>query len=158
MAEKNKKKPDIKGEHLLPEGISLEMLQEYWKSAESEYANVRRRMYLLDGADRGQLWKTVTSNFPSYQVLPETNHINYVKDNILNSIYTVGKSAMVVPRTQEEMEDAILINSVLDRIWYQRKINKYQRKAGERAALLNIGITQVGWKISIIGGTNGHLT
>ena len=40
-----------------------------------------------------------------------------------------------------------------DKIWGQIKVSKYQLKAGDRAALFNIGITQTGWRNSIIGGT-----
>lgn len=158
MASKSKEPLDITGAGLLPEGLTIDMLKEFWSTAEIEYANSRRRMYLLDGADRSQLWKTITANFPSYQVLPETNHINYLKENLVSSIYVVGKSATVVPRTQEEMEIAQKINMALAKLWYQLEVTKYQRKAGDRAALFNIGITQVGWRNSIIGGTTGMLT
>lgn len=147
----------IKGESLLPDGITLNQLKEYWDVANNEYANVRKRMYLLDGADRSQLWKTITAKFPSYQVLPESNFVNYQKENLLSSIYTVGKSAMLLPRSGEDMDFCNKMNKALDTIWDQLGVYKYQRKAGERAALFNIGITQVGWKNSIIGGTTGLL-
>ena len=72
---------DIVGISLLPTGITMQDLKEFYDVANDEYSGPRRRMFLLDGADRGQLWKTITAKFPSYQVLPETNHVNYIKEN-----------------------------------------------------------------------------
>lgn len=153
----NKKPVDITGIHLLPEGLSMQDLKDFYDVANNEYAGARRRMFLLDGADRGQLWKTITAKFPSYQVLPETNHVNYIKENLLASIYTVGKSALLIPRAQKDIDVCNKLNSVYDKIWGQIKVSKYQLKAGDRAALFNIGITQVGWRNSIIGGTKDFL-
>lgn len=160
MAKKESKKKapqDITGADKLPEGLNLKTLKEFYDVANEEYASVRRRMYLLDGADRGQLWKTITAKFPSYQVLPETNHVNYIKENLLASIYTVGKSASLIPRAQKDVETCNALNSVYEKVWTQLNVPAYQLKAGDRAALFNIGITQVGWKNSIIGGTEDFL-
>ena len=70
---------DLSGSHLLPEGIKLQDLTDFFDMANNEYANIRKRMRLLDGADRSELWKTITAKFPKYQVLPETNYVNYIK-------------------------------------------------------------------------------
>jgi hypothetical protein len=148
---------DIVGTSLLPTGITMQDLKEFYDVANDEYAGPRRRMFLLDGADRGQLWKTITAKFPSYQVLPETNHVNYIKENLLASIYTVGKSALLIPRAQKDIDICNRINIVYDKIWAQLGVAGYQLKAGDRAALFNIGITQTGWRNSIIGGTKDFL-
>lgn len=156
---KNSKKSEIKdlsGAHLLPEGIKLQDLNDFFDMANNEYANVRKRMNLLDGADRSELWKTITAKFPKYQVLPETNHINYIKENLVASIYTVGKYAELLPKSQEQIETCNKINRVLSSIWENIHVAKYERKAGERAALFNIGITQVGWNKEVLGGTNSY--
>ena len=160
MAEQTSKSSepkDILGTDLLPEGISMSDLKEFYDVANDEYSGPRRRMFLLDGADRGQLWKTITAKFPSYQVLPETNHVNYIKENLVSSIYTVGKSAMLIPRTQKDIDVCNKLNTVYDKIWAQIGVSNYQLKAGDRAALFNIGITQTGWRNSIIGGTKDFL-
>src|SRR5574344_2779595 len=154
---KSSKTQDILGTSMLPDGITMQDLKEFYDVANEEYAGPRRRMFLLDGADRGQLWKTITAKFPSYQVLPETNHVNYIKENLLASIYTVGKSALLIPRAQKDIDICNKLNSVYDKIWGQIKVAGYQLKAGDRAALFNIGITQVGWRNSIIGGTKDFL-
>ena len=157
QASKKDAPKDILGTELLPDGITMQALKEFYDVANEEYAGPRRRMFLLDGADRGQLWKTITAKFPSYQVLPETNHVNYIKENLVSSIYTVGKSALLIPRAQKDIDICNQLNSVYDKIWGQIKVSKYQLKAGDRAALMNIGITQIGWRNSIIGGTKDFL-
>jgi hypothetical protein len=154
---KSSEPKDILGTALLPDGISMSDLKEFYDVANDEYSGPRRRMFLLDGADRGQLWKTITAKFPSYQVLPETNHVNYIKENLVSSIYTVGKSAMLIPRAQKDIDVCNKLNMVYDKIWAQIGVSNYQLKAGDRAALFNIGITQAGWRNSIIGGTKDFL-
>lgn len=154
---KTKDPIDLIGLDMLPEGINMQYLKDLYNVANEEYAGPRRRMFLLDGADRGQLWKTITAKFPSYQVLPETNHVNYIKENLLSSIYTVGKSALLIPRAQKDVDLCNKLNSVYEKIWAQLGVADYQLKAGDRAALFNIGLTQVGWRNSIIGGTKDFL-
>lgn len=159
MAKNKKESPiqDLSGRDLLPEGITMQDLDDFYNMANNEYSNIRKRMRLLDGADRSELWKTIAAKFPKYQVLPETNHINYIKENILASIYTVGKYAELLPKSASQIETCNQLNSILNCIWETIGVSKYQRKAGERAALFNIGITQVGWKKEVVGGTTGYL-
>lgn len=157
---KNKKSEavkDLSGAYLLPEGIKLQDLTDFFDMANNEYSDIRKRMRLLDGADRSELWKTITAKFPKYQVLPETNHVNYIKENLVASIYTVGKYAELLPKSHTQVETCNALNRVLGTIWDNISVAKYQRKAGERAALFNIGITQIGWKKEILGGTSGFL-
>ena len=145
-------KKDIKTGGLLPDGITIESLQEYWNMMNREYAPIRRILRLLDAANRGKLWDALNIKAPDYQVFTETNHVNDIVKSLSNSVYSVGKEASVIPRCEEEVEDAKVINQVLGRIWYHTQAFKYQRKAGANAALFNIGITQVGWKNAIVGG------
>ena len=158
MAKNNTKGiKDVSGSNLLPNGITLDLLNSFFDMANDEYANIFKRMQLLDGADRSDLWKTIAAKFPKYQVLPETNHINFIKENLVANIYTVGKYAELFPKSKTQIETCNTLNSVLSAIWDAVGVAKYQRKAGERAALFNIGITQVGWDKTILGGTTGFL-
>lgn len=140
----------------LPEGVTLKMLKENWDEAVREYRPIRKRMQALDSVDSGDLWKRLCKKFPQYQITPDTNHVNYVKENILASIYTVGKGADLVPNRPEDEGLTKAINKVMDSIWDILNVPAYQQKAGERAALLNLGITQVGWNQDIKGGTHGE--
>ena len=149
MSDEKEKKTDVK----LPEHVTVDKLKEYFSIARTEYAAAHRRAQKLDATDRGKLWEAVRAEFPKYQILPDTNFISYVKQNILASIYTVGKSARLIPTSDKDKEIVEQLNIALDNIWSTLNVAKYQMEAGERAALLNYGVTQVGWDNNIITGT-----
>ena len=136
----------------LPEGVTLALLDEHYRIATSEYGTIMNHMRKLDLADKNKLWQAVAAKYPKYQILPETNHISYVKTNILASIYTVGKSASLLPTSEEDKEIVEQLNIAFDHIWKQLDVALYQMQAGDRAALLNLGITQVGWDNSVVSG------
>lgn len=110
-------------------------------------------MRLLDSVDRGDLWKALGAKFPSYQILPDTNHTTYVKTNLLASIYSVVKAAQVMPTREADVGIIENINVALDCIWNLGNIGYYQFQAGERCALLNVGYTQVGWDEDLTAGS-----
>lgn len=137
----------------LPDGITIEKLTEYFNIGKAEYSAAQRRAQKLDATDRGKLWEAVRAAFPKYQILPDTNYVSYVKNNILASIYTVGKSAQLLPTSDQDKDIVMQLNIAMDNLWATLDVAGYQMQAGERAALLNYGITQVGWDNSIITGT-----
>ena len=137
--EKDKKPKKMDEVHLLG------YLKECYELGKQYYAKDHKRMQMLDQTDKGNLWKAINANFPPYQILPDTNYVSYVKDNILASLYTTAKSAEVRPTSQEDGELCTKLNLILDNIWDTQDVGYKQFQAGERAALLNLGITQVGW-------------
>ena len=149
MSDEKEKKTDVK----LPEHVTVDKLKEYFSLARTEYAAAHRRAQKLDATDRGKLREAVRAEFPKYQILPDTNFISYVKQNILASIYTVGKSARLIPTSDKDKEIVEQLNIALDNIWSTLNVANYQMEAGERAALINYGVTQVGWDNNIITGT-----
>ena len=138
----------------LPDDITIEQLQHNWKDTLSAYQPAFKRAQVLDATDRGKLWKAIKAKFPKYQVLPDTNHTAYIKNNLLASLYSVGRSAHIEPTSEHDTTMTRTINLVLDHIWDTQEVSYYQMLAGERAALLNLGITQVGWDNSILKGTD----
>ena len=132
----------------LPEGITTQTLKSYFETGQTWYRRAFDRMRLLDAADKSRLWEAMRAKFPSYQILPDTNNVSWVKENILASIYTVRKAAHLLPTSQETVELVFEINKWLDHYWDVRNIGHYQFLAGERAALVNLGLTQVGWNAS----------
>jgi len=102
-------------------------------------------MRLLNSTDQGDLWKALRAKFPPYQLLPDTNFVSYVKTNILASLYTVTKSAEIVPTSEHDQEVCTLLNIALEHEWDKNTVGYYQFLAGDRAALLNFGITQAFW-------------
>ena len=158
MAEKQKKRQtkDIYGSDLLPEGVKLSHVKEQIKNTDAQYTKVLERMRILDGTDRGKMWDVIKARFPRYQLTPDSNWVNYIKENLVASIYTTGRYAQLMPKSDEDISFVVEFNSALETIWDNIKAEYYQFLAGERAALLNIGITQVGWDKTMIGGTKNH--
>ena len=158
MATDNTKKTlkDVYGSDLLPSCIRLEDIKNKIKDTDSKYTKVLERMRILDGTDRGKLWDVVKSKFPKYQLTPDSNWVNYIKENLVASIYSTGRYAQLMPRSEDDVKFVIEFNSAMEVIWDNVKANYYQFLAGERAALLNIGITMVGWDKNIIGGTKNY--
>ena len=149
-------KKDIYGRHLLPDNLSLETIKDRIKDTDTRYTKVLERMRILDGTDRGKMWEVVNAKFPKYQLTPDSNWVNYIKENLVASIYTTGRYAELMPRSDDDVKYCNEFNSALATIWDQTKADYYQFLAGERAALLNIGITMVGWRKNILGGTTNH--
>ena len=137
----------------LPDNITIELLQSNWKEALTAYRPAFKRAQVLDATDRGKIWKAIRAKFPKYQVLPDTNHVAYVKNNLLASLYSVGRSATLTPTSEHDVSITRQINIILEHIWDTQQVSYYQMLAGERAALTNLGITQVGWDNSILKGT-----
>lgn len=147
---------DVYGSDLLPKGVSLECVKDKIKDTDTRYGKVLERMQILDGTDRGKMWDVVKAKFPKYQLTPDSNWVNYIKENLVASIYSTGKSAELCPKSQDDVKFCVEFNSALDTIWDTINAPYYQYLAGERAALLNIGVTQVGWSKNIIGGTKNY--
>ena len=147
---------DIYGSNLLPEGVCLQYIKDVIKETDAKYTKVLNRMRILDGTDRGKLWDTIRAKFPKYQLTPDSNWINYTKENLVASIYTTGRYATLMPKSNADIQFVVEFNSALETIWDNIMAEYYQFKAGERAALLNIGITQVGWDKNLIGGTKNY--
>lgn len=143
----------IKSSVVMPEGVTLSTLQSNYQIAANEYSLTMKKAVKLDATDDGSLWAAVKAKFPEYQILPDSNWVSYVKNNILASVYTVGKSASIIPTSDEDKDIVTNINIIMEKIWEQLGVAGYQMAAGERAALLNYGITQVGWDNSITSGT-----
>lgn len=147
---------DLYGSELLPENVSLESIKQRIKETDSQYTKVVERMRILDGTDRGKLWSSIKAKFPKYQLTPDSNWVNYIKENLVASIYTTGRYAELMPKSDDDIQFCVEFNSALETIWDNIKADYYQFKAGERAALLNIGVTQVGWNKNLVGGTKNY--
>lgn len=134
-----KEKPEMDDKHLVT------MLKNRYDLGRQYYWKIHKKMRMLNSTDNGDLWKAVGAHFPPYQLLPDTNHVSYVKSNILASLYTVSKSAQIVPTDENDVDVCEALTVALEHDWDKNRIGYYQFLAGERAALLNLGITQVLW-------------
>lgn len=155
--EKTKTKTkDIFTGGLLPDGVTLDCIQAQITDTDSKYSKVLERMRILDGTDRGKMWDVIKAKFPKYQLTPDSNWVNYIKENLVASIYTTGRYATLFPKSEDDIQYVEELNSAMSTIWDNIRAEYFQFLAGERAALLNIGITQVGWRKNILGGTKNH--
>ena len=109
-----KKKPD--------DSKILGKLKECYEIGKQYYSNDHRRMQMLNDTDNGFLWRAIGAKFPPYQILPDTNFISYVKDNILASLYTTAKSAEVRPTSEDDKELCAKLNIILDNLWSTQDI------------------------------------
>ena len=125
--------------------VELKTLKENFDLAQSQYAPVFRKLRLLDAVDKSKLWQVIGAKFPDYQILPDSNWVAYMKNNIIASIYTVGMGASMVPTSEEDVDAVENINVALDYIWDISSVAYYQMLAGANAALYNVGYTYVGW-------------
>ena len=132
--------------------VELSTLVEYFNTAKSAYTPIFRKFRILDAVDRSKLWQALGAKFPSYQILPETNWVSYIKGTIWASIYTVAKSAQVLATSDEDRDAVANLNIALEYIWDTNDIAHYELQAGSSAALFNIGITQIGWNPDVEGG------
>lgn len=139
--------------NIVKERELLAKLKGYYDTCVQYYAKEHKKMKLLDATDRGDMWKAIGAKFPKYQILPDTNHVAYVKNNILASIYTVTKGASISPTSEEDKQLAMDLNIALENVWHRARVGFTQFQTGERAALLNLGLTQVGWDENLSGGT-----
>lgn len=125
--------------------VCLAELHNLYDVGRRYYRRIHRKMQLLNSTDNGDLWKAIKAKFPPYQLLPDTNWVSYVKENITASLYTVAKTAQIVPTCEEDIEICEVLNVALEHDWDKNDVAYYQFRAGERAALLNLGLTQVYW-------------
>lgn len=120
-------------------------MKEHYELGKRYYSRVHKKMRLLNSTDQGDLWRALKAKFPPYQLLPDTNYVSYIKQNILASLYTVTKSAEIIPTSEHDQEACTLLNIALEHEWDKNTVGYYQFLAGDRAALLNYGLTQVYW-------------
>lgn len=124
----------------------------YWERCAPLYSRAIKKIQLLDATDNGDMWRALKAKFPNFQVLPDSNWVSYIKNNILASLYTTTKSAELTFTSELDKEAITHINVALEHIWDTDSVGYYQFLAGERAALTNMGITQVGWDDSFKEG------
>lgn len=137
--------------------IKLETLSEYWDLMKQHYSRDQKRMRMLEQVDSSDLWKSMRAKFPAYQILPDTNFVSYVKNNLVASLYTVMKSAQVLPTSEDDKQICTELNIALDRVWSLGNFGQFQFQAGSNAALFNVGYTQVGWDENLTAGSGNSL-
>lgn len=123
----------------------LQKLKDEYDTCKKYYGRIHKKMMLLDATYNGDLWKAIHAKFPPYQILPDTNWVSYVASNLTASLYTVSKSAQIVPTDENDVQACESLNVAIEHDWDVNDVASVQYDAGERAALLNVGYTHVYW-------------
>lgn len=125
--------------------MELQEILKKFKHFVQEKAGYAKTCRQLDAYDSGDFWKHVKAKVPQHQMLVDTNYINYIKLNQLNSIYSSGYIADVVPRNYKHEDLAKKINPFLQYVYEATDMQYYQMLAGDRAALMNVGAIMIEW-------------
>ena len=123
-----------------------------FKTKRTKFENMWK---LLDALDTGKFWDLYGKHTPSFTIKPDTNFINYVKTNYTNSLYVGRYVPNVFPRFKDDSPTSNSINEFLEYQMDKIKFGKLQKKAGESAALFNLGAIELGWNKDIINGPEG---
>ena len=70
----------------------LGSLRDKWDIGTQYYSKDKRRMKLLNSTDNGNLWQAINARFPGYQVLPDSNWVSRIKNNILDTQFESGRT------------------------------------------------------------------
>lgn len=133
-------------------GYTADSLLEMFKlfaAARSPYEQVWK---LLDSMDRGKFWNSFSEATSNYFIKPDTNWINYVKTNMVNSLYVGSYKGTVFPRKADYNREADAINEFIEYILNKLEFPYLQLMAGGKAALLNFGAIEFGWNTDITDG------
>lgn len=133
----------------------LKDLKDKYNDSRSHYAKAIKKMQILDAIDDGYFWDLIRTKFQTI-LEPDTNYISYTKSNLLASLYTVIKTPSILTTSERDKDIVMQLNIAVERIWALSKVGHYQMLAGERAALFNVGYTQVGWDEEVTGSTYGE--
>lgn len=138
-------------------GYKTEKIMSLFDHFSSSRLPYERMWKLLDAYDSGEFWKHVAKTLPSYSIRPDTNWINYVKENYMNTLYVGSYRGDVFCRQAGNQQVTLAINEFLEYIFNKIKFNALQRRVGERAALLNFGAIELGWNADIINSEKNYL-
>ena len=101
----------------------------------SRYTREQKKMRILDAIMQGDMWRALGAKFPKYQILPDTNDVAYIVNNMVASVYSVAKIADILPTSEEDMQIVSDLNMAMEHEWQISNIPQAQRRAGYNAAL-----------------------
>jgi hypothetical protein len=123
----------------------------YAKAYKSKFDNADK---LIRKIHSGDFWEDIKKKLPEHQITPDTNYLEYIEKNIVNSIYTGNYIANVLPRHFNDNEYALQLNSFLQYRWNKLGMKPIFPKLGKNAVLTNYSGLQIGWNSDVIGGSS----
>jgi hypothetical protein len=138
-------------------GYSIDKIMNLFDRYSQARLPYERMWKLLDAYDTGEFWKYVAKVMPSYSIRPDSNWVNWVKENYVNSLYVGSYRGDVFCREVEHEDITLVINEFIEYVFNKMKFQHIQHNIGERAALLNLGAVEFGWNSEIISGPKAKL-
>lgn len=138
-------------------GYTVEKLLKLFDHFSEARLPYERMWKLLEAYDSGEFWNYIAKVLPNYSIRPDTNWVNWTKENYVNSLYVGSYRGDVFCREAEHDDVTLVINEFLEYIFNKIKFQQIQHSAGERASLLNFGAVEFGWNADIINGAKDHL-
>ncbi len=133
-------------------GYTIQEVDELRKHFKSRRARKERMWKLIDAYDSGEFWDTLRTKLPQHQIIPDTNYVYYVKDNIVNSTFSAPYIADVLPidggsdKDDDELyEETRTLNKFIEFEYNRQELGHKQLQLGSRTALLNVSFLQCGW-------------
>lgn len=125
---------------------SVTKLRQTFKSRRKSKENVWKT---IDAYDSGEFWDTLRKKLPKHYVIPDTNMVFYVGDNIVGSTYSAAFMADVLPVDPGDQDESRQINKFLEYIYNKKDMAYKQLKMGIRTSRLNVGWLQISWNKNI---------
>ena len=98
-------------------GYTSVHIMELFKHFAAGRKSYERLWKVLDAYDKGDFWTVINNKLPDYSVKPDTNWINYVKTNYVNSLYVGSYRGVVIPRKYQYNQQALAINEFIEYIF-----------------------------------------
>lgn len=130
-------------------GYSLEEVTKLRDSFKTHRRKKENYWKLIDAYDSGEFWDTMRKNVPKHYIIPDTNYIFYVSNNIIGSTYSSPYFADVLPTNPDDKEGARILNKFLEYKHNEKDMGLKQLQMGTRAAKINVGWLQIGWNKDI---------
>ena len=121
-------------------------LQQLFKTKRKSKENMWKT---IDAYDSGEFWETLRKSLPKHYVIPDTNMVFYVGNNMVGSTYSAPYFADVLPVDPGDKDESRNLNKFLEFNHNRHDMGYKQLKMGIRASRLNIGWLQVGWDTAV---------
>ena len=111
--------------------------------------SAKERMWkVLDAYESGKFWESLRKKLPKHQIIPDTNMVFYVKDNLVSSVYSAPFIADVFPIDPGDQKFTRQINKFIEYEYNRNELGYTQLRMGSKTALLNVSFLQLGWDSS----------
>lgn len=136
------------------DGYKKEELIETFKHFRTYRQNKENMWKKIKKFHEGRFWDDLKDKLPKHQILPDTNYLEYIEKNIVNSVYAGSYVANVLAKHYEDNDKAQALNAFLEQRLPQAGIKEMFPNLGTNAVLYNFSGIQTGWNADMISGSS----